>query len=187
MNIPQLLISKTDIQMNYSITPAQQRISQPQAELNISQPNAIVDIEITNAQLDVDMSQFWRDVGLESTGENIREYAQKGRQAALSSISSTMSEGRQLMLNAGKGQKGQIIQSIAVQNHGPKPTRIGLDFIPSFGAVKVHIDPGTTDVNIMKQNPKIDVQVNKPIHEYTPGDVNGTMVVRPNVKIDVIG
>ena len=186
MRIPQIQITTTDIQMKYQTRDAVQRIKQPQADLRIEQPAAIIEINTTNLQMDVDMTQFWRDVGKQSTGETIREHAQKGQQEMLQGISRRVGEGRQLMLGAGKGQ--DTIKTIAIQNHGPKrPGPIGLDFIPSYQAIKVNIQPGTTDVNITKQDPKIDVQVNKPIHDYTPGDVTGTMIVRPDVEIDVIG
>ena len=186
MRIPQIQIQKTDIKMNYQTTDAVQRIQQPKADLNIQQPAAILEINTTNSTMDVDMSQFWRDVGLKPTKELISENAQKGRQEMLQGISRRMGEGRQMMLGAGKG--AGTIKSIAMQNHGPKrPGPIGIDFIPSFNAIKVNIQPGTTDVNITQQAPKIDVQVNKPNHDYTPGDVSGTMVQRARIDIDVMG
>ena len=89
------------------------------------------------------------------------------------------------MNNAGKGQN--TIQQIAIQKFGPKPTNnINIKFIPSYDAVKIQVDPGSIDINITPQKPKIDVQVNEPIIDYTPGDISGTMVVRPNVETDVI-
>ena len=93
-----------------------------------------------------------------------------------------------MMLGAGKDQGAQTIKSIAMQNHGPKrPGPYNIKFIPSYNSIKVNIIPGTTDVNITRNAPEIDVQVNKPIHDYTPGDVTGTMIVRRNSEIDVIG
>ena len=186
MRISQIQITTTDIKMDYNITPAQQHITQTPAELNISQPAAILNITTTGPKMNVDMSQFWRDVNQKPIGEVISDYASKGRQGVLSGITKTMLEGRQMMMNAGKGQGGQTIQTIAKRNYGPKTSKIGLDFIPSFNAIKVNIQPGTTDINIQAQKPKIDVQVNKPTHHYTPGDVNGTMVVRPNIQVDVM-
>ena len=185
MRIPQIQISITDIKMDLTINEGQQHISQPNADLNISQPAAILNISTTGPKMEVDMSQFWRDVDQKPIGEVITDYVNKGRQGALRSISKAMNEGRQMMMNAGKGQAGQAIQSIAKQNYGPKVQRIGLDFTPSYQAIKVDIQPGTTDVQIQAQKPKIDVQVNKPSHDYTLGDVNGTMITRPRVDVSV--
>lgn len=188
MRIPQIQIHTTDIQMNWNIQDPVQRIQQPKATQIIEQPAAIVEINTTRAHIDVNMDQFWRDVGLKKTGELIAEYAQIGRQEMLKGISRRVSEGRQMMLGAGKDQGANTIKSIAMQNHAPeREGPYNVRFIPSYNAIKVNITPGTTDVNIQRQAPKIDVQVNKPIHDYTPGKVSGKMLVRPNVEIDVIG
>lgn len=188
MRIPQIQIRTTDIKMDWNIQDPVQRIQQPKATQTIEQPAAIIDIKTTRPQMNVNMDQFYRDVGLKKTGELIKEYAQMGRQEMLKGISRRVGEGRQMMLGAGKGAGSNTIKSIAMQNHGPE--RAGpynIKFIPSYQAIKVDIQPGTTDINITRQEPKIDVQVNKPIHDYTPGKVSGTMVVRPDVEIDVIG
>ncbi|MEK4424129.1 DUF6470 family protein [Solibacillus sp. FSL K6-1523] len=188
MRIPQIQITKTDIQMNWNTSKSQQIIKQPQATLKISQPAATLEIRTTNAKLDINMDQMWRDLGITPTGEVIAEYAQKGKQGALQGIARRVSEGYQLMKGGGRGQEGATIPQIAKQNHGPqRPGPYNIKFIPSIGSVKVNITPGTTDVNIQRNAPKIDAQVNKPIHQYTPGKVTGTMVQRPDVQIDVVG
>ena len=188
MRFPQIQISTTDIQMDYSITKPQQRIQQSQADLRISQPAATLEINSTNAKLDINMDQLWRDLNMKPTGEFIKEYAQMGRQASLKGISKRVSEGNQMMRSAGKDQGRATIQGIAKQNHGPKLAGpYNIKFITSFNAVKVNITPGKTDVNIQRNAPKIDVQVNKPKMDFTYGEVRGKMMVRPDIKIDVIG
>lgn len=187
MKIPQLQLQITDVKMDWQIHDPVQKIKQPQATLNIDQPAAIIDINTTAPTLDVDMSQFWRDVNAKPTGEVIKDYAEKGRQAILEGISKRVSEGRQLLQGAGKGGGSDTIKNIAIQNFAAK--RVGpynINFIPSYQAIKASITPGTIDINIEKQAPKIDVQVNKPIHDYTVGKVTGNMLVRPDVKVDVM-
>ncbi|MER2190097.1 MAG: DUF6470 family protein [Solibacillus sp.] len=188
MQLPKIQIQQTDIQMDLTITKPFQKIQQPQAQLSISQPAATLEINTTNAKLDINMDQFWRDLGSVLPGEVISEYAQKGRQGALQGISRRVSEGRQMLLGAGKGQGRATLQNIAKQNHGPE--RVGpynIKFIPSIGSVKVNITPGTTDIEFHRQFPKIDVQVNKPQMDFTYGDVRGKMIARPNIEIDVVG
>lgn len=186
MRIPQIQITTTDLKMDWRITNPVQKIQQPQAELSIEQPAATLEINMTNAKLDVNMDQFWRDVGLKKTGELIAEFAQKGREGALSGVSRRVGEGRQMMLGAGKGQGAGTIKSIAMQNHGPKRSGpYNIQFIPSYQAIKVNITPGTTDVNIQQQEVRHDVKVNKPIMNLERGTVDGTMLQRPDVQIDV--
>ena len=188
MKLPQIQIRKTDIKMDYEITKPVQRIQQPKATQKIEQPAAILEINTTRGRLKIDSSQARRDLGLIGPLESSDNYAKEGRRKVLEGISRRMNEGAQMKDNAGKGQGRATIQNIAKQNHGPqRPGPYNIKFVPSIGSVKVDYTPGTTDVNITKQEPKIDVQVNKPIHDYTPGDVSGTMVQRPNVDIDVIG
>lgn len=185
MKLPQIQISKTDIQMDFTIQNAKQTIKQPRAIQKIEQPAAILEINTTNGVLKIDSSQARRDLGLIGPIEATENAAQKGKQVNLRGIARRVSEGRQMMINSGKEQ-GPVIGQIAKQNHGPHRTPIGIKFVPSIGSVKVDYTPGTTDINVQRRDPKIDIQVNKPIHDYTPGKVTGTMVQRSNIQIDVI-
>ncbi|WP_342559411.1 DUF6470 family protein [Metasolibacillus sp. FSL K6-0083] len=188
MRFPQIQITTTDAQMDWQIQKPVQRISQPKAEQTISQPPATVEIRTTPSDLKIDSSEARRDLGYFPIVEMVKRYAQEGRQGILKGISRRVQEGRQMMLNAGKGQEGAIIQQIAKQNTGPKrPGPYNIKFVPSIGSVKIKYTPATVDVNITRNEPKIDVKINKPVYDYTPGKVTGTMVQRPRVDIDVIG
>ncbi|WP_431029177.1 DUF6470 family protein [Lysinibacillus sp. LZ02] len=188
MRLPQIQIRTTDIKMNLQIDKPKQHIEQPRAKQTIEQPAAILDINTTRGQLKIDSSQARRDLGLIGPLESGKNYAEKGKRESLKGMARRASEGRQLMESAGKDQGRAPLQSIAKQNHGPKrPGPYNIKFVPSIGSVKIDYTPGKTDINFTPQKPKIDVQVNKPIHKYTPGDVTGTMLQRPDVEIDVIG
>lgn len=187
VKIPQIQITTTDIKMNYNISDPVQKIKQPQATQTISQPAAILEINTTRGQLKIDSSQARRDLGFAGPIESTKNMAQEAHQTFLEGISRRMNEGRQMKDSAGKGQRGQIIQQIAAQNHGVKrPGPYNIKFVPSVGSVKIDYTPGNTDIEIQKQDPKIEHKVNKPIIDYTPGKVSGTMVQRPNVSIDVL-
>ena len=186
MKLPQIQIRTTDAMIDLDIHKSQQYIKQPQATQTIEQPAAILEIRTTRGVLKIDSSQARRDLGLIGPLESIGNYAQEGQQVALEGMARRAREGRQMMESAGKDQGRTTIQNIAKQNHGPHPVRFNVKFVPSIGSVKIDYTPGTTDVNITKQAPKIDAQVNKPVHEYTPGKVTGTMIQRPSVQTDVI-
>ena len=174
--------------MDYSITNPKTTIKQPNAEQTIEQPEAKLEIKTTDAVINIDMTKFYSDVGLKRNSELMSDFVNKARQEMMSSISRRVNEGRQIMIGSGKNQGVETIKSIAIQNHGPKRSGpIGLDFIPSYNSIKVNIEPGTTEVNIERQNPKIEVKVNKPQIDFTYGKVSGKMLVRPDVTIDVTG
>jgi len=153
---------------------------------DIEQPAAILDINTTRSVLKIDSSQARRDIGMIGPLESSANYAEKGKQEALKGMARRAREGRQIMENSGKDQGRAVIQNIAQQNHGPHRVQFNVKFVPSVGSVKINFTPGTTDINIQRREPVIDAKVNKPIHEYTPGKVTGTMIQRPDVDIDVI-
>lgn len=187
MRLPQIQIRTTDIQMDTIVQKPVQRIEQPQADQTISQPHAKLEINTTRGQLKIDSSQARRDVGIYPTGEMIERYAQEGKQAAMQGVARRVREGNQIMRGAGKGQSREIIQQIAKQNTGPKrPGPYNIKFVPSVGSVKINYTPGKTDIRITPGNLQINVKVNKPIHNYTPGKVTGVMLQRPRVDIDVL-
>lgn len=188
MRLPQIQIRTTDAKLDLQISKPQQSIEQPRATQTIEQPAAILEINTTRGKLEIDSSQARRDLGQIGPIEATKNAAQEGKQAALSGAARRAQEGRQMMISAGKGQGRATIQNIAKQNTGPhRPGPYNIKFVPSIGSVKIDYTPGTTDINIERREPIIDVKVNKPIYEYTPGKVTGTMVQRPDVEIDVIG
>ncbi|SOB91038.1 hypothetical protein SAMN05880501_101254 [Ureibacillus xyleni] len=186
MDFPKLQIRKTDIKLDMQIHDPIQRISQPKATQTIEQPAAIIEISSKEAQLKIDSSQARRDLGLLGPLESLEKYSKDGKQAQLKMIAKTAQEGRQMMMSAGKGQGRSIIANIAKQNHGPHRTPINIKFIPSIGSVKIDYVPGNLDINVTPQKPRIDAQVNKPIHDYKQGKVTHDVVQRPSIDIDFI-
>ena len=186
MRLPQIQIRTTDAKVDLHIAKPQQYIKQPKATQHIEQPAAILDINTTRSILKIDSSQARRDIGMIGPLESSANYAEKGKKEALKGIARRAKEGRQIMENSGKGQGRSIMQNIAKQNHGPHRVQFNIKFVPSVGSVKIDYTPGTTNINIQRREPIIDAKVNKPIHEYMPGKVTGTMVQRQDVDIDVI-
>ncbi|CAM5191089.1 YviE OS=Ureibacillus acetophenoni OX=614649 GN=SAMN05877842_101184 PE=4 SV=1 [Ureibacillus acetophenoni] len=186
MRIPKIQITTSDIKVDMQISDPIQKINQKSADLKIDQPAAILDISSTSAKLLIDQSKAWRDLGLLTTKESIAKYAQDGQQAVLKRISKDVREGRQMMESAGKGTGSQIAANIAKQNHGPKQAPINIKFIPSVGSVDINYVPGNLDVNVTPQKPRIDVQVNRPTHNYTPGTINHEVVQYPSIDIEVM-
>jgi len=186
LRLPQIQIHTTDAKIELEISKPQQYIEQPRATQSIEQPAAILEIHTTRGVLQIDSSQARRDIGMIGPIESSANYAEEGKQGVLEGIARRAREGRQLMEKAGKGQGRTTIQNIAKQNHGPHRVPFNIKFVPSVGSVKIDFTPGTTDINIEQRKPIIDAKVNKPIIDYTPGNVTSTMVQRPEVNIDVV-
>ncbi len=185
MRIPRMEITHQQIQLDMKTIPAEQRIEQRPANLQIEQPAAILEINTTKPTLDINLDQFWADLGFKKTSVLIEEYSNRGREELLSGIARRAQEGRKLMLGAGKGQGAQTIQSIAKENYGPeRPGPINIKFIPSYQSVKIQYDPGNVDIQVQTQKPKVDVAIQKPIHEYTKGKTQIDVLQYPSLTID---
>lgn len=184
MNIPQIQIRTTDAKLGLNIEDPKQIIRQPKATQHIEQPAAIIDMETTRGIMKIDSSQARRDVGLIGTLEATENYAAAGRQKAMQGIARRAGEGRQMMDIA---NNSDAIVGIAKKNSFPVPAKIGIDFIPSIGSVRLDYTPATLDINVQPQKANISSQVNKPVHEYTQGKVTGYMIQNSSIEIDVIG
>jgi len=182
MNFPQIQIQTTKAILGLNIEKPIQRIEQPKADLHIEQPPATLTIDPKPAQLTIDQSKAWSDMGLIGPLASTEKFAQEGRQALLEGISRRAQEGDQLM----KIEKdGNAIAQIAAEKGLRSYKQLGIKFIPSVNSVDIGYEPEYLNIKVHQNKPVINVKVNKPIHEYKPGDVSGYMIQYPSIKIDV--
>ncbi|MFJ8261835.1 DUF6470 family protein [Rummeliibacillus sp. NPDC094406] len=184
MKLDHIQIRTTDAKLDLNINKPVQRIEQPSAQQHIEQPAATLEIHSEAAKLFIDSSQAYRDLGLLTPKESTEQNAQEGQQKAMEGIARRVSEGDQMMdisINA-----GDAIQQIAESKAFPAPPQMAITWKPSVGAVKVHYQEGSLNINIQRHEPKIDVQIGKVVHDYTPGRVEGVMEQHPSVEITVL-
>ncbi|MHA6258386.1 DUF6470 family protein [Sporosarcina sp. CAU 1771] len=182
MNIPQLQIQTTRGILGLQTTKPVQEIEQPRATMHQQQPAATLEISTTRSQLSVDTTEARAEIDLKSVFKRTEEYAQLGKQGAMEGIARRAEEGRQMVEIANGGNP---IPDIAKQNANPPPKQLGIRFIGGYSKAQVSIQPGTTNINATPQKPVNDVQINKPIHNYTPGKVSREMEHWPSIQIDV--
>jgi Family of unknown function (DUF6470) len=182
MSFPQIQIHTTKAILGLNIEKPIQRIEQPAADLYIEQPPAILSIDSKPAKLTINQSKAWSDMGLMGPLASTRKFAQEGRQSLLEGIARRAQEGNRLMKIENGGNAIAEISS----GKGLRPyKKLGIKFIPSINSVDIGYQPGHLDIKIDRQKPIIDAKINKPIHEYTPGDVSGYMIQYPSIEIDV--
>lgn len=182
MNIPQIQIQSTRGILDLQIIKPTQEIEQPKAGISMEQPAAILEISTTRSQLSIDTTEARAEIDLKSIARRISENAHRSKQVAMEGIGRRASEGQQLV-NIQNG--GNMIGELAKQNGTPPPAPLGIRFIGNKSGVQMSFQQGTTTIQVTPQKPKVDVQVNKPIHQYTPGKVTGEMNPYPSVQIDV--
>jgi hypothetical protein len=181
VRIPQLQVQTTKAELGLTIQQPQQHIKQKQADVQIEQPAAELSIRTTQGQLHIDSSQARSELGLKTMIELARNDAQKGVQGVMAGIARRAREG-DILMSIEKG--GNAISSIIDSRTIPQPKALGIKFIPSANSVKMSYTPASVDIQVQKNDPKIDVNINKPIHDYTPGKVIVDLQQKPSIEID---
>ncbi|MFS0575536.1 DUF6470 family protein [Sporosarcina sp. 179-K 3D1 HS] len=181
MNIPQLQIQTNRGMLVLQIDKPIQEIEQPKATQHIEQPAAILEMSTTRSQLSIDTTENRADIDMKSALRRGNENAQYGMQQVMEGIARRAQEGQQLVrIENG----GNAMVDIAKQNTERPIAPLGIRFVGDRVKVKTHISPGTLDIQATSQKPVHDVQINKPIHNYTPGKVTGVMEQYPSIQID---
>ncbi|GGB43688.1 DUF6470 family protein [Fictibacillus barbaricus] len=184
MNFPQLKMESTFGQLGLNIQKPVQEIEQPAAEISIQQPKAELEMETTPGKLTIDQTQAWEDMDLKHIFKRIEDFAQNGYQDWLAGMGRRASEGDDLM----RIENGGIPIADHAKINGESPIyEFNIGFVPSHFSVKTNYQPGDLKINWKANKPEIDVQVNKPRHDYTPGVIRGEMKQWPSLKIEVIG
>ena len=180
MNIPKLQIQTTPAQLGLQIDKPVQQIEQPKATQQIEQPAAILEMSTTKPQLSLDTTENRADLDLKSIIRRNNENAQYGMQSALEGAGRRASEGQQLM----KIENGASIADIAKQNSDRPQAELGIRFVGDRTKIQMSFTQGSLNINATPQKPVHNVQINKPIHNYTQGKVTGVMEQYNSIEID---
>ncbi|MET3682992.1 hypothetical protein ABID56_001082 [Alkalibacillus flavidus] len=162
---------------------AQVQITQQGADLQISQSEADLQIEKIPSKLTIDQTEAWRDMGIISVEESVRQNAQEGQQNAMEGIARRAREGDEMM----RIENGtDAITQIAKRNI-PNPKKdFNIGWIPSSQfAVDINYDPGDVNIEATPNKPIIEAQPNKPQIDYQPGNVNTFIRQEPQFDINV--
>ena len=182
MDIPQLQIQTTKGFLELQTTKPVQEIEQPRATVTQEQPAAILEMSTTKPRLSLDTTEARAEIDLKSVRRRIEEHAQNGRQALLEGIGRRAAEGQQMMkIENG----GNVFAELSKQNQPRQYASLGMRFVGNKSGVKMSFEPGSVEIKATPQKPVLNVQVNKPIHTYTPGKVSGQMNPYPSIQIDV--
>ncbi|WP_301108980.1 DUF6470 family protein [Sporosarcina sp.] len=180
MNIPQLQIQTTPAKLGLQIDKTIQELEQPKASLNIEQPAAILEMSTTRSQLSLDTTENRADIDLKSPLRRGAENAQYGLQKVQEGVGRRASEGQQLM----KIENGASIADVVKQNTDRPQVDMNVRFVGDRTKLQMSFSEGSLNINVTPQKANIDVQINKPIHNYTQGKVTGVMEQYNSIDID---
>lgn len=181
LRIPQLLIRTVDAKIAMDTIPARLEIRQPKAEMYQRQPHGILEIESRNVEVLIDNYPTRYDLGFRNMRDLAREWAARGRQAALKAIGQYAEDGdrlRQFHI------PGNTIELIAVERAKNEPREIGLKPVrgPEFTVI-----PPELSIRYTAQEPELIVHPKRPEFNYFRGDVVIKMVQYPRVEIEWVG
>lgn len=181
--MPQLQIQTTKGFLDLQITKPVQEIEQPKATIRQEQPAAILEMSTTRPQLSLDTTEARAEIDLKSIRRRNEEHAQNSKQIGLEGIGRRAAEGQQMMKIENGG--GNIFGELSKQNQPRQYAALAMGFIGNKSGVQMSFEPGSLDIQATPQKPVFDAQVNKPVHNYTPGKVSGQMNPYPSIQIDV--
>lgn len=183
MKLPQIRIESTFARIGMQTEKPVQTIQQRKAVQRIEQPSAIVEIHTVPSELIIDQTEARAQEGFKSTPRLVQEYAETSQQIALEGVSRRVREGDELM-EIEKG--GNPIREHAINNAYLPQKQLSIGWIPSHGSVKIQYKPAEVQINVTPQKPKIETDIQKPIHEYTPGKVKIYLEQKNSLKIDFV-
>lgn len=183
MQLPQIRLESQYAKIGLRTIPAVQEIQQPKADLSIEQPKADLTITTTPGKLTIDQTKAREDVDLKSIAKRIEEAADKGQQDWLEGLARRAAEGNSIMKIENGGNP---IAHISKENSKGPELQFNIGWIPSHFSVKTNYVPAVVDIQVKVNEPIINAQTNKPIHNYTPGKVEVSLEQRQSLKIDIV-
>ncbi|OMF61482.1 hypothetical protein BK139_06470 [Paenibacillus sp. FSL R5-0490] len=183
MNVPQIRLESNFIKMGLTIEKPVQEIEQPPAAQSIQQPKAILEIETIPGKLTIDQTKAREDVDLKSVGRRIEEFAQNGYQDWLKGLERRAAQGTELMKIENGGNP--IAYQAKGNSEGP-PLQFNIGWVPSHNSVRIQYEPAKVNIEAQPQKPKIDVEIRKPVHNYTPGKVSTEIIEKNSLSVDFI-
>lgn len=183
MELPQIRLQSTFIKTGLTIEKPVQRIEQPKAIQYIEQPAAILEIKTIPGQLHIDSTEARADVDMKSVGRRIKEFADQGYQDLLSGMARRARQGRELaQINKG----GNPIAAHAKENSTKGLGQYTIKWIPSHFSVKLQYDPAQVNIHVEPRKPVIEAEIQKPVHEYIPGDITVDVIEKNSLEIDFV-
>ncbi|MFE0504610.1 DUF6470 family protein [Peribacillus butanolivorans] len=183
MQMPQIQLQSSSMKIGLNIDQPVQEIEQKAADQSIEQPRAILEIQITPGRLTIDQTKAREDMDLKSLSKRVEEFAQQGYQDWLAGMARRAQQGTELR-HIEKG--GNALADQARQNSKGPEKQFNLGWVPSHFSVQLDYQPAQVEIEATPQKPIIDVQVNKPNHTYTPGNVEVEVLQENSLDIDFI-
>jgi hypothetical protein len=185
MQLPQIRMQQTYAQLGLNIKKPVQEIQQPQAELNLRQEPAVLDIQQAKGRLTIDTSEAQANIDLRGSLRRTRDNAEYGYQKAMEAIAQIAQEGDRLAaIERGGNPIADIAfeESIIYDN-----TEIIAEGSIVGDGIEIRYDLQPAKIDVQVRGKRMDPVIHKPIHNYTPGKVEGYIRQWNSLQIDFVG
>jgi len=185
MRVPQIRLEQTFAKLGLNIQKSVQEIRQPRAEMSINQEPAQLQISQRQGVLTIDSSEAQANIDLRGPLRRSRDNAEYGYQKWLEAIAFISQSGDRL---AAIERKGNPIAEISFEESTIyENTEIIAAGSLTGDGIEIRFEPKKPVIEVQVRGSKIEVKVNKPIHQYTPGKVSGQITQWNTLKIDFVG
>ncbi|TRY24500.1 hypothetical protein FOI68_16530 [Brevibacillus sp. LEMMJ03] len=185
MQVPQIRLQQTFAKLGLQITRPVQEIQQPRAELNLHQEPAVLEIRQPRGVLTMDTSEAQANIDLRGPLRRSRDNAEYGYQKAMEAIAQISEEGDRLRAIENKGNPiADIAFEESVIYHN---TEIIAEGSLVGDGVEIHYEARRPEINVQIGGVQMNPEIKRPIHNYTPGKVEGYIRQWNSLKIDFVG
>ncbi|MFY0543153.1 DUF6470 family protein [Brevibacillus sp. H7] len=185
MRIPQIRLEQTFARLGLDIQKSVQEIQQPPAVLNLRQEAAILEIRQPQGTLTIDTSEAQANIDLRGPLRRTRDNAQYGYQKWLEAVAFISQSGDRL---AAIERKGNPIADIAFEESVIyNNTEIIAAGSLTGDGIEIRYEAKKPMIDVQVRGVRMDPEIKKPIHNYTPGKVSGHMLQWNSLKIDFVG
>lgn len=184
MQLPQIRIQSSFVQLGLNMQKPVQEIQQPKAELNLRQEPAVLTIEQGRLELSIDSSQARSNIGLMTNMQYSDSNASYGKSQLLEAIGQISYEGDVMMRFE---TKANAIADLAMD----RGILLRNGYVPPAAShdegVKVDIKHKPAAIHVERRGMRIDPVIKAPVHTYTPGKVEPYILKWPHLQIDAVG
>lgn len=179
MEIPRIQLNIQNAKLSIDADIGKQRLEQPRPSVDMKQVRTEQQFRTTPGRLEINQDRVWDALALGNNLETMSKIYSMASDIALQGIARIVEKGDRM---AAIHQKGNPIAEMAKEW---KRTFPEFDFRgeASFDNIDFYYTPSELSIETIPGRVDLHVQVNKPIHEYTRGNLDIYMSQYPKVEV----
>ncbi|MDK2919036.1 MAG: hypothetical protein PWQ37_1769 [Candidatus Petromonas sp.] len=179
-----LKINTSPALIGINTTPGKMEITQPKADINMNTEHPRIEIHSEQVRVQIDQYQCFAEAGLKNYLDLTKETVQLAKQAAMQGIERIVRQGNEL---AAIENGLDPIPNQAEENAFELfKKEFNFDLIPK-SRPKIDFKGGTVDIKVHEGKVNMDIKVNKPQINYTPGKVEIYLRQKNSIDIQYVG